>query len=51
MEQSLRLAEAALRRFIEDAIQSEDGLSKEDEKYIAAEQKRIRQMKSTLRAA
>ncbi len=48
-EMMLRLAEGALRRFIEESIQSEEGLSREDEKYIAEERERIRQMK--LRAA
>ncbi len=50
-EMMLRLAEGALRRFIEESIQSEEGLSRKDEKYIAAERERIRQMKLILRAA
>lgn len=50
-EMMLRLAEGALRRFIEESIQSEEGLSHEDEKYIAEERERIRQMKLNLRAA
>ena len=44
----LRITENALRGFIEDAIQSEDGLS--DIQYISAERERIRQMKLKLAA-
>lgn len=44
----LRITETALRGFIEDAIQSEDGLSEDDIQYITAERERIRQMKLNL---
>lgn len=47
----IRIAEGALRRYIEESIQSETGLSREDEKYITAERERIRQMKLNLTAA
>ena len=50
-EKMLRIAQSALRGFIEESLQSEEGLSREDEKYIAAERKRIQQMRSNLRAA
>lgn len=46
----LRITENALRGFIEDVIQSEEGLSEEDIQYIAAERERIRQMKLRLAA-
>lgn len=49
-EKMLRVTENALRGFIEDAIQSEDGLSKEDIEYITAERERIRQMKLKIAA-
>lgn len=48
-ETMLRIAEGALRRFIEDSIQSEEGLSKEDIEYIKAEREYIRQMKLNLK--
>ncbi len=44
-EVMVRIAEGALRGFIEESIQSEEGLSREDVEYIAAERERIRQMK------
>lgn len=50
-EKMLRVTEGALRRFIEDAIQSEEGLSEEDIEYIEAERERIRQMKLNLKVA
>lgn len=49
-EKMLRVMENALRWFIEDALQSEDGLSREDIEYITAERERIRQMKLELAA-
>lgn len=50
-ERMLRVMEGALRGFIEDVIQSEDGPSKEDIEYIEAERERIRQMKLSLKVA
>lgn len=50
MEQMIRIMEGALRQFIEEGIQSEEGLSREDEKYIAEERERIRQMKLRMAA-
>lgn len=49
-EKMLKVMEGALRGFFEDLIQSEDGPSKEDIQYIAAERERIRQMKLKLAA-
>ncbi len=40
-ELMIRISEGALRRYIEEAIQSETGLTAEDEKHIAAERQRI----------
>ena len=40
-ETMLRIFENALRGFIEESVQSEDGLSKEDIEYITAERERI----------
>lgn len=49
-ETMLRIFENALRGFIKESVQSEDGLSKEDIEYITAERERIRQMKLSLAA-
>lgn len=40
----IRMLKIALAGFIEELNQSENGPSEDDIKYIAAEQKRIRQM-------
>lgn len=50
MAQKIRIMEIALSAFIEDAIQSENGLSKADEKFIAEERERIRKLKLKLAA-
>lgn len=44
-EAMLRVAEGALRAFIEEAIQSDEGLTDEDIRYIEKERKYIRLVK------
>lgn len=45
-EKMLKVMEGALRLFIEEAIQSEDGLTDEDIRYIEKEREYIRLAKA-----
>lgn len=45
-EMMLRVMEGALRAFIEEAIQSEDGMTDEDVRYIEKEREYIRQARA-----
>lgn len=42
--ETIQMLKIALASFIEELIQSENGIGEDDAKYIAAEQERIRQM-------